>query len=74
MLREVGREVLGHEIGVRIVVKDKTDPNEPLTREEEERLEKRRLREMAEQHPLVQKVARTFRAEIVDVWKEESRQ
>jgi DNA polymerase-3 subunit gamma/tau len=74
MLREVGREVLGHEIGVRIVVKDKTDPNEPLTREEEERLEKRRLREMAEQHPLVQKVARTFRAEIVDVWRENSGQ
>jgi DNA polymerase-3 subunit gamma/tau len=71
MLREVGREVLGHEIGVRIAVKDKTDPNEPLTREEEERLEKRRLREMAEQHPLVQKVARTFRAEIVDVWSGE---
>ncbi|HEX8887724.1 MAG TPA: DNA polymerase III subunit gamma/tau [Pyrinomonadaceae bacterium] len=74
MLREVGREVLERDIGVRIAVKDKTDPNEPLTREEEERLEKRRLREMAEQHPLVQKVSRTFRAEIVDVWKESSNQ
>jgi DNA polymerase-3 subunit gamma/tau len=74
LLREAGREALGRDIGVRIVVKEKRDPNEPLTKEEEEKLEKQRLREIAEQQPAVQKVLRTFRAEIVDVWREESGQ
>lgn len=67
VLREAAREALGHEIGVRIVVKEKSDPNEPLTKDEDARLEKQRLREIAEQDPSVQKVLRKFRAEIVDV-------
>lgn len=67
LLREVGRAVLGREMGVRIATKEKSDPNEPPTKEEEARLEKQRLREIAEQDPGVQKLLRTFRAEIVDV-------
>ncbi|HEX8844616.1 MAG TPA: DNA polymerase III subunit gamma/tau [Pyrinomonadaceae bacterium] len=66
-LKEVGREVLGREMGVRITVKEKREANEPLTKDDEERLEKQRLREIAEQHPEVQKMLRTFRGEIVDV-------
>jgi DNA polymerase-3 subunit gamma/tau len=67
LLREVGREVLGHEIGVRIVVKEKNDGDESPANEGEARLEKQTLREIAEQDPSVQKLLRTFRAEIVDV-------
>lgn len=70
VLREAAREALGHDIGVRIVVKDKDDPDEPLMKEQAARLEKQQLRERAEQDPTVQKVLRKFRAEIVDVWKE----
>ncbi|HYN85973.1 MAG TPA: hypothetical protein VER32_12020, partial [Pyrinomonadaceae bacterium] len=39
----------------------------PLSKDEEERLEKKRLREWAEGHPQVQEVLRMFRGEIVDV-------
>jgi len=67
LLREVGREVLGRDIGVRIVTQEKSDPNAPPTKDEEARLEKQRLREIAEQDPGVQKALRTFRAEMVDV-------
>lgn len=67
LLREAGREVLGRDIGVRIVIKDKDDPDEPPTRDEEKRLEKRRLRAIAEGDVEVQKLLRDFRAEIVDV-------
>ena len=68
-LREACREVLGRDIGVRIVVKEKSEQEEqgPASRQDEERQEKQRLRELAEQSPLVQEVLRTFRAEIVDV-------
>jgi hypothetical protein len=67
LLREVGREVLGRDIGVRISIKEKNETNEPPSKEKEERLDKQRLREIAEQDPAVQKMLRTFRAEIVDV-------
>jgi hypothetical protein len=70
VLREAARETLGHDIGVHIVIKDKDDPDEPLTKEQTARLEKQRLRQLAEQDPTVQKVLRKFRAEIVDVWQE----
>ncbi|MGB9177669.1 MAG: DNA polymerase III subunit gamma/tau [Pyrinomonadaceae bacterium] len=68
-LREACREVLGRDIGVRIVVKEKSEQEEsgPVSKQDEERQEKQRLREFAEQSPLVQEVLRTFRAEIVDV-------
>jgi len=70
LLREVAREATGRELGVRIVVKERDAggaSDEPPSKEEEARLEKQRLRQIAEQDPLVQQALRTFRAEIVDV-------
>ena len=46
-VREACREVTGQEIGIRIVVKDPQAEGQPLSREDEARLEKQRLREMA---------------------------
>ena len=57
----------GNEIGIRIIVKDPKAEGEPLSREDEERLEKQRLRQMAENSPVVQQMLKTFRGEIVDV-------
>jgi hypothetical protein len=54
-------------MGVRIVVKDPAADGEPLSREDEARLEKQRLREMAEGNPTIQSMLKTFRGEIVDV-------
>ena len=70
LLREVARDVTGRELGVRIVVKERDASGTgdgPPSKEEEARLEKQRLRQIAEQDPLVQQALRTFRAEIVDV-------
>ncbi|HYX41007.1 MAG TPA: hypothetical protein VE821_04885, partial [Pyrinomonadaceae bacterium] len=61
------RKLLGRDVGVRVVVKDASESDAPPTREDEEQRERQRLREMAEQHPTVQHLLRTFRAEIVDV-------
>jgi DNA polymerase-3 subunit gamma/tau len=66
-IREACREVTGKEIGIRIVVNDGKSENQPLSREDEERLEKQRLREMAENSPIVQQMLKTFRGEIVNV-------
>jgi DNA polymerase III subunit gamma/tau len=66
-VQEACREVTGQEIGIRILVKDPNAEGEPLSREEEERLEKQRLRERAESSPIVQQMLKTFRGEIVDV-------
>jgi len=66
-VREACREVTGREMGVRILVKDPAAEGEPLSRADEERLEKQRLREMAEGSPIVQQMLKTFRGEIVDV-------
>ena len=66
-VRDACREVTGREMGVRIVVKDPTAEGEPLSREDEARLEKQRLREIAESSPVVQTMLKTFRGEIVDV-------
>ena len=54
-------------MGIRITVKDPKADGEPLSREDEERLEKQRLRQMAENSPVVQQMLKTFRGEIVDV-------
>jgi DNA polymerase-3 subunit gamma/tau len=69
LLREIAREVTGRDIGVRITIKEKgaAGGNEPLSKQEAERTEKQRLREIAEQNPLVQQALRTFRGEIIDV-------
>ncbi len=73
LLREVCRDLLGRDVGVRVVINDGRaaaaagSGNEPATKDDEERLERQRLREIAEKHPAVQKLLRTFRAEIIDV-------
>jgi DNA polymerase-3 subunit gamma/tau len=66
-IREACYQVTGNEMGVRIIVKDPQAEGEPLSREDEERLEKQRLRQMAENSPVVQQMLKTFRGEIVDV-------
>ena len=66
-IRDACREVTGKEIGIRILVNDGKSENQPLSREDEERLEKQRLREMAENSPIVQQMLKTFRGEIVNV-------
>ncbi|HEX8141285.1 MAG TPA: DNA polymerase III subunit gamma/tau [Pyrinomonadaceae bacterium] len=69
MLREVCRELTGRDVGVRISVREQSaaEPNAPLSKQDEARLEKQRLREMAERHPAVQELLQTFHGEIVDV-------
>ena len=67
LLRDVCQEVTGQETGVRINVKDPKDDNEPLSREEEEKLAQQNLRASAESHPMVQEMLRKFRGELVDV-------
>ena len=66
-VRDACREITGKDMGVRIVVKDPAADGEPLSRQDEVRLEKQRLREMAESNPAVQTMLKTFRGEIVDV-------
>jgi DNA polymerase-3 subunit gamma/tau len=66
-VREACREVTGKEMGVRIVVKDPAAEGEPMAREDDARLEKQRLREMAENDPNVQQMLKTFRGQIVGV-------
>jgi len=72
-IREACREVTGNEIGIRIVVKDPQAEGQPLSREDEARLEKQRLRELAENSPIVQQMLKTFRGEIVDVRRDGER-
>jgi DNA polymerase III subunit gamma/tau len=69
LLREVCCEVLGRGVGVSAVVKaaGESDDEEALAPEDAARREQRILRERAAEHPVVQKVLKTFRAEIVDV-------
>ncbi|HEY0005831.1 MAG TPA: DNA polymerase III subunit gamma/tau [Pyrinomonadaceae bacterium] len=75
ILREICRELLGRETGVRISIKDKNELDDgPPSKQDEERTEKQRLREMAEQHPAVQQLLKTFRGEIVDVRRVDSEQ
>jgi hypothetical protein len=67
ILRDICREVTGQETGVRIAVKDAQHESGPTTREDDERIEKKRLREAAGNNPVVQEMLRTFRGELVDV-------
>ncbi|MCA1555584.1 MAG: hypothetical protein LC747_02730, partial [Acidobacteria bacterium] len=71
LLREVCESVCGRALGVRIVVKEKGEGDESAAGiRSTDSDEKRRLRELAENHPSVQQVLRTFHAEIVDVSRE----
>jgi DNA polymerase-3 subunit gamma/tau len=67
VLRDVCQEIIGREVGVRIVIQDREANSSPSSKEDEERREKQLLRESAEKNPVVQKMLRTFRGEIVDV-------
>jgi DNA polymerase-3 subunit gamma/tau len=68
LLREVCRAVTGHDLGVRITVKEQgAEDDRQTSAQEQARLEKQRLREMAEQHAFTQQVLGTFHAEIIDV-------
>jgi DNA polymerase-3 subunit gamma/tau len=67
LLREACQEVTGKETGVRIVVKDPEDQDQPTSREDEERIKRQNLRTSVESNPIVQEMLKTFRGEIVDV-------
>jgi DNA polymerase-3 subunit gamma/tau len=67
VLREVGKEVTGRDLGVRFVVAGGEVPDAPLSKDEAERRDKQSLRETAAKDPTVQQMLRTFRGEIVDV-------
>jgi DNA polymerase-3 subunit gamma/tau len=68
LLREACQEVTGREMGVRFAIRNQEpDDASPLSKEEEERNEKQRLREIAEQDPMVRQMLSTFRGEVVDV-------
>jgi DNA polymerase-3 subunit gamma/tau len=67
LLVEACREATGQETRVRIQVKEPKANSERLSKEDEARLEKERLRSMAESDPVVRQALKTFRGEIVDV-------
>jgi DNA polymerase III subunit gamma/tau len=68
ILSEACHEVTGREMGVRFAIKDQeSNDASPLSKEEDQRQEKQRLREIAEQDPMVQQMLSTFRGEIADV-------
>ncbi|HEX3560423.1 MAG TPA: DNA polymerase III subunit gamma/tau [Pyrinomonadaceae bacterium] len=68
LLREVCCEVLGRGVGVAVVFRAPGESDdEALAPEDEAQREQRRMRARAEEHPVVQKLLKTFRAEIVDV-------
>ena len=72
-VRDACREVTGKEMGVRIVVKDPAAEGEPLSREDEERLEKQRRWEKAESNPNIQTMLKTFRGEISNIYRDGER-
>jgi DNA polymerase III subunit gamma/tau len=72
-VRDACREVTGKEMGVRIVVKDPSGDSEPLSREDEARLEKQRRWKNAESNPNIQTMLKTFRGEISDVYRDGER-
>ena len=67
LLGEACREATGQQTRIRIEVKDPRANDQTITPEDEERAEKQRLREMAENNPVVRQALKTFRGEIVDV-------
>ncbi len=67
ILRDAGAKIAGRDIGVRFVVKDRTNLRRKSSLSEEEVRDRERLRKMAESSPLVQEMLRTFRGEIKDV-------
>ncbi len=74
-IRDACLEATGLETGVRIAVKDPDEQqeNQPLSRDDEERLAKQNLRSQVESNPVVQEMLRKFRGEIVDVRRAEGK-
>ena len=72
-VRDACREVTGRDMGVRIVVKDPSAEGEPLSREDEARLDKQRRWKNAESNPNIQTMLKTFRGEISDVYRDGER-
>jgi hypothetical protein len=73
LLREVCRAVTGRDLGVRIAVKEQgAEDDGQSSKQEQEQLEKKSLREFAEQHSFTQEVLNKFRAEVVDVQRIDS--
>ena len=70
-LREVCHEISGRDLGVRFVIADGQNNDEPPSKEELERREKQDLRKRAEQDPTIQQMLKTFRGEIVDVRRDQ---
>lgn len=74
LLREACCEALGRSVGVAVVIKtagESGDDDAPAP-EDEVRREQRLMRERAEGNPVVQKMLKTFRAEIVEVHEKEN--
>ncbi len=67
LLRDICHELLGRDVGLRVVCKDARETDAPPTREDEALREQQALRALAEKHPNVQHLLRTFGGEIVDV-------
>jgi len=75
LLRDVCCEVLGRGVGLNVTMRATGDAeDEALSAEDEARREQRLMRERAESNPVVQKMLKTFRAEIVDVHRTENAQ
>jgi len=66
-IQEACREVTGKDIGVRILINNPKAEGELLSREDEARQEKQRLRVAAENSANIKQMLKTFRGEIVDV-------
>jgi DNA polymerase-3 subunit gamma/tau len=68
LLRDVCCDVLGRGVGVSVQMRTPGDAaDEASNAEDEARREQRLMRERAESNPVVQKMLKTFRAEIVEV-------
>ena len=75
VLRDICREIAGHDMGVRININDgksEMSDSSPVTKKQKVVDEQAELRTIAESHPDVQKMLKTFRAEIVDVRRVDS--
>ncbi len=67
LLREVCREVMGRDIGVRIEIQEQEGITGSVEELLEDDLNKQQLREMAEGHPAVRELLDTFRGEVINV-------
>nr|MBA2340790.1 hypothetical protein [Pyrinomonadaceae bacterium] len=68
ILRDICREIEGRDMGVRIGISSTNDASDEQPSTAQESVdEQTELRQIAESHPDVQQMLRTFRAEIVDV-------